>query len=694
MLDLPRTTSLASELTRIGQLLVANNKLIERSELEQLDLCPRSFDNISTLSLDLLCDKFDLTDFDRDVILLCLGVQIYSYWKNLCASASGDRQRNYVTFNLALSLFGEDNFKAVSDTAPMLYWGLIKIQPDLDFSYSKIAIDKQIYQYLLNNKFNQLGLLNKISLLRIKPNLPPSHQKIARNLLLQWMQKANKSNFLVQLLGKDLSSKKAIAQTIFSEFDNDIYTLDVRSLLNSFSEIDNFPRKLAREWILNDAILLLELDELDSLEPQLKFSVFKFIKSLECPLIVSSRERLYFENIETITYQIDLPSTSEQKLLWKQSLKEISSKLNDDIDRIVSHFSFSSETIETLSNQLKILNNNVANQTENETFLNGSNSNVQILNGYDSNGDKPIEMKYAKFNPQPIDNKDMGSRLWEICRTYARPQLEDLAQRINSKVSWTDLVIPEREHNTLKEIALHVRSRTKVYENWGMARQSSRGLGISALFAGSSGTGKTLAAEVLANELNLDVYRVDLSTVVSKYIGETEKNLRKIFDAAENCGVILLFDEADAIFGKRTEVKDSHDRYANMEVSYLLQRIETYRGLAILTTNLKQDIDRAFLRRIRFIVKFEFPDAQMRQAIWQRVFPKETPTQDLDYKKLAKLNVTGGNIRNIAIKAAFLAADCCEKVQMKHILEATHRECLKLERVLCDSEIYGWVTSE
>src|SRR4030095_10947288 len=166
-----------------------------------------------------------------------------------------------------------------------------------------------------------------------------------------------------------------------------------------------------------------------------------------------------------------------------------------------------------------------------------------------------------------------------------------------------------------------VKHRLAVYDTWGFAAQGARGLGISALFAGESGTGKTMAAEVLANELHLDLYRIDLASTVSKYIGETEKNLGRVFDAAEDSGAILLFDEADALFGKRSEVRDSHDRYANIEVSYLLQRMEAYRGLAILTTNLKTALDQAFQRRLRFVVQFPFPDERYRAAIWQRVFP-------------------------------------------------------------------------
>jgi SpoVK/Ycf46/Vps4 family AAA+-type ATPase len=252
------------------------------------------------------------------------------------------------------------------------------------------------------------------------------------------------------------------------------------------------------------------------------------------------------------------------------------------------------------------------------------------------------------------------------------------------------LVLPQAQRQILREIATHVRQRAKVYEAWGFVTKGERGLGISALFAGNSGTGKTMAAEVLANEVRLDLFRIDLSAVVSKYIGETEKNLRRVFDAAEEGGAILLFDEADALFGKRSEVKDSHDRYANIEVSYLLQRMEAYRGLAILTTNMKDALDPGFLRRIRFVVQFPFPDAAERIEIWRRMFPTQTPVHGLDMTKLAKLHVAGGNIRNIALNAAFLAADANEPVRMNHVLRAARAEYAKIEKPLTDAEIGGW----
>ncbi|MBZ0298762.1 MAG: ATP-binding protein, partial [Anaerolineae bacterium] len=211
--------------------------------------------------------------------------------------------------------------------------------------------------------------------------------------------------------------------------------------------------------------------------------------------------------------------------------------------------------------------------------------------------------------------------------------------------------------------------------------------GISALFTGPSGTGKTMAAEIIANELKLDLYKIDLSTVVSKYVGETEKNLARIFSAAENANAILFFDEADALFGKRTEVKDAHDRYANIEVSYLLQRMEEYRGVAILATNLRKNMDDAFVRRIQYTIEFPFPDEEHRRQIWDKIWPEELPrSKDLEWDFMAhEVEVAGGNIRNIALAAAFLAAADGNKqpeVCMSHLIRATMREYQKIGKVV------------
>ena len=338
------------------------------------------------------------------------------------------------------------------------------------------------------------------------------------------------------------------------------------------------------------------------------------------------------------------PGPIEQKQLWRNTLGAAAESLNGTLDDLSEQFRLSARLISTTGYLLSSQEGQLA-----------------------------------------------ADELWDACRSLARPKLEELAQRIVPCATWDDLILPDLQKNTMRQLAAQVRHRMKVYEIWGFAEKGRRGLGVSALFTGVSGTGKTMAAEVLARELRLDLYRIDLSAVVSKYIGETEKNLKQVFDGAEEGGVLLLFDEADALFGRRSEVRDSHDRYANIEIGYLLQRMEAYQGLAILTTNLKSSMDTAFQRRLRFTVNFPFPDAVHREAIWRKVFPAATPTEGIDPTKLAQLNVTGGNIRNIALNAAFLAAEAGTPVCMAHLADAARLEAQKIERPLSDAETRGWV---
>jgi hypothetical protein len=259
--------------------------------------------------------------------------------------------------------------------------------------------------------------------------------------------------------------------------------------------------------------------------------------------------------------------------------------------------------------------------------------------------------------------------------------------RVPYRASWDDLVLPGDRVAMMREYVGWICHRAIVIDQWA-GRPSG---GPVALFSGPSGTGKTLAASVIASELGWPLYRVDLGSLISKYIGETEKNLRRLFDAAEASGAILLFDEADALFGRRSEIKDSHDRYANIEVSYLLQRMEAYRGLAILTTNFETALDPAFQRRLRFSVQFPFPDPAQRERIWRGVFPAAAPLEQVDPVRLARLNVAGGSIRNIALHAAFLAAEARTPIGMGHLLRAARSEAAKRDRPCSEAETRGWV---
>jgi hypothetical protein len=288
---------------------------------------------------------------------------------------------------------------------------------------------------------------------------------------------------------------------------------------------------------------------------------------------------------------------------------------------------------------------------------------------------------------------DAAQTLWRACRERARPRTGSLTQLIESKVTWEDLILPDTQLALLREAANQVRQQYKVHDEWGFAAKSRRGLNLTALFSGPSGTGKTLGAEVIANHLQLDLLRVDLSTVVSKYIGETEKHLSEVFDSAECGGAILLFDEADALFGPRSRVSDSRDRHANIEVSYLLQRLETFRGLAILTTNFRENLDQAFLRRIRFHVEFPFPDRETRARLWRHAFPAATPLRHIDFERLSRLSLAGGNIRNVALNAAFQAAAENTPVLPSHIANAARGEFRKAEKPIPEAELRDLFTA-
>jgi len=292
----------------------------------------------------------------------------------------------------------------------------------------------------------------------------------------------------------------------------------------------------------------------------------------------------------------------------------------------------------------------------------------------------------ASSGPSPgIEARDLLS----AARLQSGQELAALARRVVARHGWDDIVLPPDTVAQLRELCQRVEQRRRVLDDWGFEGTLSMGKGVNALFAGPSGSGKTMAVEIISTELQLDAYKIDLSGVVSKYIGETEKNLDRIFTAAENANVILFFDEADALFGKRSEVRDSHDRYANIEISYLLQKMEEYPGIAILATNMRQNLDEAFVRRLAFSLHFPFPDEDARRRIWNGIWPAAAPlAKDVDPAALARrFKLSGGNIRNVALAAAFAAAQSGEPVSMAHLLHATRREYQKFGKQLQPGEM-------
>ena len=594
----------------------------------------------SSPALDRLCTLFELSNFERDLLLLCAGNELDPSFGDLCGEIQGDRQRS-PTFHLAMLTLPQPHWSAFTPESPLRHWRLIDMGTSQTLTLSPLRIDERILHYLMGVQTLDEQLLTLLKPTPLEAGLMASHQQVAAQISNLWLQE--KSLPIIQLWGSEPTSQRSIATAACQQAGLTLYALSVQTMPTPPSELNPLLLLWQREAMLTSSALLLDCHGIETSDMVREGAIAQVIAAAS-PLILIGRDRRFVKQRSCVMFEIYPPTPEEQRLLWQKTLG--AADLNGEVEAIVSQFNLSATVIETVC---------------------------------------------AEVGGNPVAGRSLKTALWNACRVQARPQLDDLAQRIELAADWDDLVLPEKEKQVLQSIAAHVRQRTKVYGQWGFASKGGRGLGISALFAGASGTGKTMSAEAIARQLQLDLYRIDLSSVVSKYIGETEKNLRKVFDAAEAGSAILLFDEADALFGKRSDVKDSHDRYANMEVSYLLQRMELYQGLAILTSNLKDSIDTAFLRRIRFIVKFPFPDVAQRAEIWQRIFPKQTPIASLDIGKLAKLNVAGGNIRNIALNAAFLAAEADEPVGMKHLLGAAQSEYLKLERTLTDAEVKGWV---
>lgn len=596
-------------------------------------------------AIEQLCAAFGLSRFERAVLLLCAGVELDANFARVVAAAQQDARLPFPTFGLALAALDEPHWSALSPSGSLRRWRLIDLVSSDSLTTARIRIDERALHYVAGVSHLDERLAGMLETVALDDELPASQLEQAYRAAHAWGSVRGERLPVIQLNGADRSSKRAVAAAACAHVGLGLYILRAEALPLHAAELDAFMRLWQREMILEACALLIELPDGVGNEPQRDMAIARLLEELHGVCLVSSEGRRLVLQRRMLTLDVAKPTRVEQQALWQRQLGDAGAALNGQLDAIGRHFVFSTDGIRSAS--------------------------VEALQTSNATG-------------------DLGSALWDVCRAHARPRMNDLAQRIIVTATWDDLVLPELQKHILRQIVAQVRQRTTVYETWGFGAGGARGLGISALFAGPSGTGKTMAGEVLASELNLDLYRIDLSHVVSKYIGETEKNLRRVFDAAEAGGVILLFDEADALFGKRSEVKDSHDRYANIEISYLLQRMEAYSGLAILTTNMKSALDTAFLRRLRFVVQFPFPDAAQRAEIWRRIFPTQTPTEGLDVHQLARLQVAGGNIRNMALNAAFLAAETNQPVGMSHILQAAKSEYAKLERPLAEAEIGGW----
>lgn len=605
-------------------------------------------------AIDVLTNMFGLSSFERKILLICAGVELQNDVSVLVAKVQGGTELVQPSFNLAMSAFSGAHWSAISPDSPLRKWDLIKFKNGSLIAKSRLQIDEPILHYLTGFKYLDERLRQIIKLAENPIPLAASQQNAVNRITRACASKKQEGGVPIVLMeGEEDGDQELIAAALAQKMEKKLHRISIHSIPIQTTEITRLAQLWNREAKLNAGMLYLDSRGLNENDPVRVQTIINFIEAITELLIMDKRNWTSRLVRQSIVLKACKPTRSEQTVIWEKSLGALAKDCKKQIEKITSHFNLSTKAISAIGNEVCML----------------------------------VSMPKKKTIDYYIDLKNT---LWGTCCKYTRPKVDELVQFIPPIATWKDIVLPEPQTETLREIAMQVKNRRKVYDDWGFATKSSRGFGISALFAGESGTGKTMAAEVLANELELDLYRIDLSQVVNKYIGETEKNLKRIFDAAEAGSAILLFDEADALFGKRSEVKDSHDRYSNIEVSYLLQRMESYQGLAILTTNMKSSIDQAFLRRIRFVLNFERPKAPLREAIWRKVFPAQAAVGKLDYSKLSRINLSGGNISNIAMNAAFLAAGENAEVDMSHLLKATQSEYQKLERTLSRTEIKDW----
>ena len=596
-------------------------------------------------ALLVLSEQLGLSRFERDILLLCAAMELDTRVPSLCERAQDNRHQPYPTFALSLALFRDDEpaWDALAASSPLRFWRLLEItQPNGEpLTSSRLRADERIVNFIKGANLLDDRVATFVTRIPAptEDSLPPSQAALVEHIAEAWPD----TRSAIQLSGADAATSQLVAAHAARELNRALFRLSAELLPTTPGDSETLARLWQRESRLLPLALYVDAANLEGETANAQAPLQRFVACCNDAILVATPETAPRLEHASLRLEVARPTAAEQRDLWQTLLQDKSGTIPG-----------------ALSGQFDL--------------------DVAALRDIAQSGLSATD-----------DEAELGRVLWEKCRQSVRPSLDNLAQRLDLKATWGDLVLPRAERQQLQQIARQIGQRSTVYDEWGFRGKMNRGLGLGALFYGESGTGKTMAAEVIANHLRLDLYRIDLSAVVSKYIGETEKNLRRLFDEAERGGAVLFFDEADALFGKRSEVKDSHDRYANIEINYLLQRMESYGGLAILATNQKSALDPAFVRRLRFIVNFPFPSAVDRRRLWQKAFPPAIPKSNLDYDRLSRLNLTGGSIHSIALNAAFGAARRkSAQITMPIVLQAARDEFAKLERPVNETD-FRWL---
>ena len=611
------------------------------------------------LRLQTFMECFHLSNFEIDALLICLAPELDLRYEKLYSYLQNDVTRKRPTVELVMRLLCyslEEKFEARKYfllTSPLIRNRILLITGDdqLPLLSRSIRIDERIISFLLEISGIDQRIRNFTALIEPKRSFDDIiSTDDNKNILLGFIKllSSAKNPVMFFFQGPYGSGKKLTAEAICLELETPLLIIDSKGLKGneSFETL----KLIIREAMLQNSSLYFE--DFDALlEKDSKASVpdlIQYVDSFPNLIFLSGETALEPRGIHAhsfIRLDFTLPSFHLRKQLWKSFLDGC-----DDVD------------IDALSSKFKLSGG----QIRDAIFA----ARNLAMSG---NGGSKLSMEH----------------LYLGCRAQSNKNLSAFAKKIEPHHTWDDIVLPKDIREQLKEVSGYIKHKGTVYTDWGFDNKLSLGKGLNILFSGPSGTGKTMAAGVIANDAGLDLYKIDLSCVVSKYIGETEKNLRNIFKEAETSNAILFFDEADALFGRRSEIRDSHDRYANIEINYLLQKMEEFEGIVILASNFKKNIDEAFLRRMHFAIEFPLPEEMLREKIWGSIFPKETPVgEDLDFSFLSKLKITGGNIKNIALSAAFLAAENSGSIKMEHIIRATKREFQKMGK-LCVKGDFG-----
>lgn len=624
-----------------------------------------------------LQEIFELSAFDLGLVAIALAPEINLRYERIYAYLQDDVTRKRPSVNLALNLLcssATEKFSRwvhLTPNAPLIRQGLLQLIPDSNQPQSPLLayylkLDEQITRWLLGQEeldarlrqFSQL-LLPTISLESLP--LEITVKQALGTLSVQTWQTQESLRFYFQ--GLPGMGKQRTAEAIAFQLGVPLLTADLGAAVQQKQDIEAMLRLLLREARLHNAIAYLS--GVDALLNDDQYGMYwQLLATLtenKGIAILAGRQALSADKIQrmnAIAVEFSLPNFAQRRTHWQANLAKIGIALND-------------EQIDDLSDRFRL-------------------TPEQIEGAIATACNRSRWAKASESENLPVDVQPTLLALFAAARMQSGQDLTTLARKVSPKHTWDEIILPSDRLRQLREMCNQLKYRHIVFNQWGFEQTLSLGKGINALFSGTPGTGKTMAAEVIANDLELDLYKIDLSQIVSKYIGETEKNLDRVFTMAANANAILLFDEADALFGKRSDVKDAHDRYANLEIAYLLQKMEEYEGITILTTNLRQNLDEAFTRRVRFIIEFPFPEAEHRLSIWQGIFPKPMPlATDVDLMLMAKqFKLAGGNIRNIAVAAAFLAAEDGEGVGMKHLLQATKREFQKMGRLVNEADFF------